>query len=160
ATRTAAALLLCATLLPRRSGASPLCPGDCNADGVIGIAELIAAVDAALGDGAPDGCTEYDLDADGVVAVYELVRLVDAALHGCPPRFDALVVDGVYDADARAETDPSGGFNKRGVARIETVSDGLQIALYYGLYDSFALHGTAQADGSVRVSGDGMAAGI
>ena len=60
-------------------GAAP-CGGDCDADGRVGIEELIAGVGSALGD-ADAGCGA-DLDDDGRVAVNELIRLVGVALHG------------------------------------------------------------------------------
>ncbi len=58
------------------------CPGDCDGDGQVAIAELIRGVAAALG-GALD-CQAMDGDGDGLVAIAELVAAVNAALSGCP----------------------------------------------------------------------------
>jgi hypothetical protein len=59
----------------------PECPGDCNADAVVSVDELVRGVRGALG--APF-CVAFDLDRDGHVAVNELVAAVAAALAGCP----------------------------------------------------------------------------
>ena len=152
-----ATTLLVLLALAHSAGATATCPGDCNADGSVGIEELVGAVEAALT--AADGCMEYDLDADGVVAVHELLQLVDTALDGCPPPFDAALVDGVYDVLALSQTDPSGGLNRNGIAVIEAVPNGLRIALHFGLLESFVLLGTAQPDGWVAVQGDGTIGG-
>ena len=60
-----------------------LCPGDCNADGVVTIDELITAVGIALEERAADACTASDIDSNGRVSVDELVRAVGSALNGC-----------------------------------------------------------------------------
>lgn len=63
----------------------PACAGDCNADGAVGIDELIAAVGRALGVTAiSGGCDSFDRDRDGSVAINDLVALVGLALRGCP----------------------------------------------------------------------------
>jgi hypothetical protein len=59
----------------------PSCPGDCNGDGNVSIAELVRGVVGALG-GA--GCEAFDRNGDGTIAVNELIVAVNAALHGCP----------------------------------------------------------------------------
>jgi Ca2+-binding EF-hand superfamily protein len=58
------------------------CPGDCDADGTVSIAELIRGVRIALGS-TDEACAAVDLDANGTVTVSELVRAVRAALDGC-----------------------------------------------------------------------------
>lgn len=57
------------------------CAGDCDADGTVSIAELIAAVQVSL-HGGPAECV--DLDGDGEAVIHELIRAVGHALHGCP----------------------------------------------------------------------------
>lgn len=65
------------------SGGGDGCPGDCDGDGEVGIAELVAAVDAALS-GDPARCAAADVNADGQVTVDELIAATGAALRGCP----------------------------------------------------------------------------
>ncbi len=56
------------------------CPGDCNDDGSVSIAELVRGVDGSLG-GA--GCAAFDRNDDGAIAINELILAVNAALEGC-----------------------------------------------------------------------------
>lgn len=66
-----------------RLSAQPLCPCDCDRSGVVTIAEVIAAVNIALGLAHADGCPAADANGDGQVSVNELVAGVNAALLGC-----------------------------------------------------------------------------
>jgi len=59
----------------------PSCPGDCNGDGRVSIAELVRGVGGALGG---EGCTAFDRNGDGTIGINELVTAVNAALDGCP----------------------------------------------------------------------------
>jgi len=61
-------------------GAS-FCPGDCDGDGAVSIAELVQGVNLALGGSAE--CAAFDVEGDGSVTVNELVAAVGAALNGC-----------------------------------------------------------------------------
>lgn len=61
-------------------GAS-FCPGDCDGNGQVSVAELIVGVNLALG-GVAD-CAAFDVDSDASVTVSELVAAVGAALNGC-----------------------------------------------------------------------------
>jgi len=58
------------------------CPGDCDGDGTVSIAELIRGVNLALGSPEED-CSAFDLDGNGTVTVNELIAAVRAALDGC-----------------------------------------------------------------------------
>jgi hypothetical protein len=60
-----------------------LCPGDCNGDGRVTIAELLTAVNVALGTTAVAACLHADRDHDSSVSVDELISAVNTALHGC-----------------------------------------------------------------------------
>ena len=60
------------------------CSGDCDADGVVGINELIEGVQLALDGGGVERCTAADVNGDGVVSVADLIGAVTAALQGCP----------------------------------------------------------------------------
>ncbi len=62
--------------------AVPPCPGDCNGDGVVSVAEIVSAVAAALGEGA--ACAAVDVNRDDIVSVAEIIAAVNAALNGCP----------------------------------------------------------------------------
>ena len=70
---------LCAGELPR-----DFCPGDCDGNYRVTVAELVQGVRLALGDTAAD-CTVFDLDESGFVSIAELVSAVNVSLHGCPP---------------------------------------------------------------------------
>jgi|GEM_PF-1544489 len=65
--------------------ASAQCAGDCNADGSVGINELVLAVKIALGSGAATDCPGLDTGEDGAVGINELIRAVNNALAGCAP---------------------------------------------------------------------------
>lgn len=60
------------------------CPGDCDGDGTVSIANLIVAVNIALGSAPLADCPAVDSNGDGQVGVAELVQAVNAALNGCP----------------------------------------------------------------------------
>ncbi len=61
----------------------PLCRGDCDGDGVVGVAEIVAAVAESL-DGSA-ACPGADADGSGQVDIAELIAAVRAALQGCLP---------------------------------------------------------------------------
>lgn len=78
ATATAAALPSeTPTAIDRR------CPGDCNGDGMVGVNELITAVNINLGNRPVTDCPAADLNGNGQVAINELVSAVLSALDGC-----------------------------------------------------------------------------
>ncbi len=60
------------------------CAGDCNGDGMVGINELVLAVNIALGTADIAACTAADGDHDEMVSINELIRAVNNALLGCP----------------------------------------------------------------------------
>lgn len=70
------------------------CPGDCDGDGEITVAELIRGVRIALGQSSLDDCPSFDVDGDGRVVVGELIQAVRAALESCAPA-GAVCGDGV-----------------------------------------------------------------
>ncbi len=59
------------------------CPGDCDGDSQVSIAELIRGVRIALRQLELSECPVFDTNADGRVAVGELVAAVRAALEVC-----------------------------------------------------------------------------
>ena len=60
------------------------CRGDCNADGVVSIDELIRGTNIVVGNLPANACPSLDTNGDGQVMVNELVAAVNAALTGCP----------------------------------------------------------------------------
>lgn len=64
--------------------AGAACPGDCDADGRVDIAELVRGVGIALGQSGTATCPAFDGDAGGTVTIDELVLAINAALDGCP----------------------------------------------------------------------------
>jgi hypothetical protein len=59
------------------------CPGDCNHDGRVGIAELLVATRISMGSADMLQCTAVDTNLDGLAAVAELIAATNAAMHGC-----------------------------------------------------------------------------
>lgn len=64
------------------TGPPPVCHGDCDADGVVSIAELITLVNIGLG-GPLSACPAGDRNGDGAITIDELVVAVTNALQGC-----------------------------------------------------------------------------
>jgi Ca2+-binding EF-hand superfamily protein len=62
-----------------------VCGGDCDADGTIGINELVQAVRIALDLQILEACRAIDSDSDGRVTIAELIAAVRGALVGCEP---------------------------------------------------------------------------
>lgn len=67
----------------RVDGAS--CVGDCSADRIVTVDEIVRGVRLALGEGQLVGCGAFDTDGDARVTVNEIVASVHAALEGCDP---------------------------------------------------------------------------
>jgi len=65
-------------------GALPACAGDCDADRVVAINELLLGVNIVIGAAGSETCAAFDTDVDGEVTVAELIQAVNAALSGCP----------------------------------------------------------------------------
>lgn len=78
------ALGLCAVAVATSQAAAD-CVGDCNGDGMVGISELVLAVNIAGGSRDVGDCPRADANSNGVVAINELVTAVNNALFGCPP---------------------------------------------------------------------------
>lgn len=64
---------------------APACPGDCDANTVVDVAELVRGVQVALGTDDLTACPAIDSNLDDAVVVDDLVRAIGAALNGCPP---------------------------------------------------------------------------
>ncbi len=59
------------------------CVGDCNADGLVTVDELLNGVSIAVTAEPLDRCPQLDFDRNGAVTVNELVKAVNNALKGC-----------------------------------------------------------------------------
>lgn len=57
--------------------------GDCNANGVVAMSELLRGVDIDLGHQPLSACPAFDADGDAQVSIDELVTGVNIALTGC-----------------------------------------------------------------------------
>jgi hypothetical protein len=67
---------------------APSCGGDCDANQLVTIDELIAAISIALGERPMQACGAADLDSDGYLAASDVIAAVNHALHGCPTAAD------------------------------------------------------------------------
>jgi alanyl-tRNA synthetase len=59
------------------------CPIDCNLDRTVTVAELITAVNRALGHSAEGACEAADGNGDGAVSIDELVEGVQSSIGEC-----------------------------------------------------------------------------
>lgn len=83
------------------------CAGDCDGDGQVTVPEIVAVVNAALGQG-PMPCGTVDTDGDGIVQVPDLIAIVNLALHGCPAPFDyAATTTEPFRLLVRVDGDPA-----------------------------------------------------
>lgn len=71
------------TSTARPGPTAPLCAGDCNADGVVTVGELVQCVVIAIGNANIEICAGADADGNGRVTISELISGVTAALYGC-----------------------------------------------------------------------------
>jgi hypothetical protein len=85
------------TLYPQ----AQFCADDCDGDGQVDVADLVAATGIALGDMPLRTCPSADNDRDGTVGVDEIVLAVGNALTGCVEPVMAGLVE------ARAERAPA-----------------------------------------------------
>lgn len=61
------------------------CPGDCDGNGRVSIAELVRAVNIALQNDTVANCRAADVNGDGRVTINELIQAVNSALQQCRP---------------------------------------------------------------------------
>jgi hypothetical protein len=81
--RYAGATLAGLALLLPSTPARATCVGDCNADRLVEVAELILMVNVALERRPLTDCPAGDADSDGDVGIEELIGGVNVALSGC-----------------------------------------------------------------------------
>ncbi|MGD9763667.1 MAG: hypothetical protein AB7V27_08140 [Candidatus Binatia bacterium] len=72
-------------VLAAAPAAAQYCVGDCDGDGMVSVAELIAGVRIAQGNLELSACRVFDVTPDGTLRIDELVRGVGFALTGCAP---------------------------------------------------------------------------
>ena len=68
------------------------CTGDCNADRLVTVDEILTGVNAALGELPLHRCPALDSSGDGAATVDEIQRAVTSALSGCPEVFPNIDV--------------------------------------------------------------------
>jgi hypothetical protein len=61
------------------------CVGDCNANGVVAVNELVTGVNIVLDRGDISECEDFDTNGSNTITVNELVSGVNALLRGCVP---------------------------------------------------------------------------
>jgi len=81
--RWTVALCLTVSMLAGSSAPAQQCVADCDADGSVGVSELIRCVRIALGRAVLESCPECDPNDDGNVGIAELVTAVGHALCNC-----------------------------------------------------------------------------
>jgi hypothetical protein len=59
------------------------CAGDCNADGAVGIDDLLQAVAIAFGELPLSSCPSIDADGNDTVTIDEFLAAVQRALDAC-----------------------------------------------------------------------------
>jgi hypothetical protein len=69
---------------PTPTKTPPLCAGDCDGDGEVSVAELIRAVNIALGRAPIASCENLDVNGDGRIGVEELIAAVARSLGERP----------------------------------------------------------------------------
>jgi hypothetical protein len=73
-----------ATPTPTPTVAEPICPGDCDADDTVDVAELLTGVRVLLEQEDLAACASLDRDGNQQVSVNEMVVAINNLLHGCP----------------------------------------------------------------------------
>ena len=68
------------------------CTGDCDADHIVAINELLTGVNILLGSADMSVCEPFDRNGDGRVSVDELIDGVNDALQGCAAQTQAFIV--------------------------------------------------------------------
>jgi hypothetical protein len=66
------------------TAAHALCPGDCDDDGRVGVAELVLGVNIALGTVQLAACPQYACVPDDCIHIDLILRGVESAIYGCP----------------------------------------------------------------------------
>ena len=146
-----------ATATPTPSPTPLPCAGDCNRDGAIGIDELVAAVNEALGRSRSDACPSFDQDGDGMVSIAEIVSLVVSALQGCPATLFAGV-PGVYDVDG-TQTSDGESIEIGGLATVAPSQDGISFHIEFSVLDTLYVGAVADGNGQLRLTGTGIEGG-
>jgi hypothetical protein len=60
------------------------CPGDCDENGTVEVAEVITSVNIALDNMPITACSPVDINQNNVVGIDELIGAVDKSLTNCP----------------------------------------------------------------------------
>ena len=85
------------------------CPGDCDGDVSVDVAELVTGVGIALGARPLAACQTLDQNGDGSTRVDEMISAVRAALGGCAAAVAPIPgARGTYDAVVTSNSDTGG----------------------------------------------------
>lgn len=133
---------------------SPLgrCTGDCNQDGQVDVAEVIASLGIALGSLDPSECPDAGfLAAD--VTIADVVAAVRNSLEGCPASLDLESFGGAYSflsasVDNLSLPDPV----RSSAGEVSVVDGEVFLRIEYG-FGAFELSGVPDEDGSVELAG-------
>ncbi len=129
------------------------CPGDCNGDGQVSIAELIRGVRIALGESALDECPVVDANGDGTVSVSDLIAAVRASLERCVADTPTPTVTplgpfcGNGKAEAPEECDDGGAGNGDGCTADCQLEPGGNVCAGVEITDSAVLRAELVASG-------------
>ena len=114
--RSLTALAVIVVALGLRPVAAQTCVGDCNADGMVTINELITGVYITLGSLPVSDCQAFE-NAQGKVDIAQVIQGVNNALNGCPGTPNRFVDNGdgtITDKQTRLiweKQDRDGGFH-------------------------------------------------
>ena len=61
-----------------------ICPGDCDSNGTVEVAEVITSVNIALDSMPITACSPVDINQNNLVGIDELIGAVDKSLTNCP----------------------------------------------------------------------------
>ena len=132
-----------------RTAPSP-CPGDCDADATVSVAEVMAAVGIALGENPLAACRAVDRNADGAATIDELLPAVRAVLDGCATTL-ASGGDEVMLYDTRVTVDNRPAVDALGTRF--TLPDGNELSITLGPNDRLDLQAMPNPDGSLDIEG-------
>lgn len=142
--------VIAAAGLSHRAMGAPLCGGDCDGNGTVGINELLMGVSISLGRNTLAQCPAMDTRDSNAVQVADLVAAVGNALNGCP------VVTCTAPAGGRCvEIDPGDGAQDALVTALQTAQPNDVIFIKAGTYEITEELSLLTVN-NVTIAGEGM----